>query len=167
MPVGRDETVEFLIHRSLIDDSPAIVKLELGSFWIRARPLQPFQLRKEILALEQNPHFYERLPTRPEKYRGNFRMNPIKIVRDQKTISVLTDNPDHAGQVFVDIARRNLKRAFGNVYVLNDTIIFKDVRGRLEGEDILGAAIHCIPNLWCFEESLSESVFYLSAGAFT
>jgi hypothetical protein len=42
-----------------------------------------------------------------------------------------------------------------------------DVRGRLEGEDILGAAIHCIPDLWCFEESLSESVFYLSAGAFT
>jgi hypothetical protein len=60
---------------------------------------------------------------------------------------------------------------FSKVHALNvffftsDALL--DVRGRLEGEDILGAAIHCIPNLWCFEESLSESVFYLSAGAFT
>ena len=118
----------------------------------------------------QNFHFYERLPERPEYYRGDFQMDPIKRVRyQQKTISVLTDNPDHAGQVFVDTAER--KRAFVNVYVLNDTIIFKgsclicflslsdtlllDVSGRLEGESIVGLAIHGIPDLWCIEESLS------------
>ena len=59
-------------------------------------------------------------------------------------------------------------RVFGNVWVLNDSIIFKgscllygffslsdtllDVRGRLEGESVVGAAIEGIPNLWCFEE---------------
>ena len=97
-------------------------------------------------------------------------MDPIKRVRHQQTISVLTDNPDHAGRVFVDTAER--KRAFVNVYILNDTIIFKgsclicffplsdtllDVHGRLEGESIVGVAIHCIPDLWCIEESLSPA----------
>ena len=96
-------------------------------------------------------------------------MDPIKRVRYQQTISVLTDNPDYIGQVFVDTAER--KRAFVNVYVLNDTIIFKglclicffplsdtllDVHGRLEGESIVGVAIHCIPDLWCIEESLTS-----------
>ena len=99
--------------------------VKLGPLLNSQDPFRLFNYEKKLLALEQNPHFYERLPTRPEKYGGNFRMDPIKIVRDQKTISVLTDNPDHAGQVFVDIERRNLKRAFGNVYVQNDTIIFK------------------------------------------
>jgi hypothetical protein len=95
-------------------------------------------------------------------------MDPIKRVRYQQTISVLTDNPDYIGQVFVDTAER--KRAFVNVYVLNDTIIFKglclilffplsdtllDIHGRLEGESIVGVAIHCIPDLWCIEESLT------------
>jgi hypothetical protein len=122
----------------------------------------------EHLTVGQNLHFYERLPTISETYRDNFRRDPIETFQHHKTISVLLNNPDHAGQVFVDTASR--KRAFGNVYVLNDTIIFKgsclmcffflsntllDVRGRLEGESIVGASIHDIPNLWCIEESPS------------
>ena len=46
-------------------------------------------------------------------------------------------------------------------FPVSDTLL--DARGRLEGESIVGAAIHCIPDLWCIEESVS----YLSAGAFT
>ena len=91
-----------------------------GSYWGLQDIFGPSSHFKD---LKQNFHFYEMLPTRPEDYRSDFRMDPIKSVGYQKTISVLTDNPDHAGQVFVDSAGR--KRAFVNVYVLNDTIIFK------------------------------------------
>jgi hypothetical protein len=38
-------------------------------------------------------------------------------------------------------------------FPVSDTLL--DARGRLEGESIVGAAIHCIPDLWCIEESLS------------
>ena len=125
-----------------------------------------FKDKERRLSLEQNPHFY-RLPSFPGKcdYGGKFRMNPVQTFRYER-VSVLLDNPDHAGRVFLETAR--VVRAFGNAWEANGTIIFKgswcfilflplpdtlpDVCGRLEGESIVGAAIKGIPNLWCFEE---------------
>ena len=118
------------------------------------------------LTLEQNPHFYSRLPTIPEAYGGNFRMEPIGTFQHER-VSVLVDNPNYAGQVFLETARET--RAFGNVWVPNETIIFKgscllccfslsdallDVCGNLVGESIVEAAINGIPNIWSFEEPL-------------
>jgi hypothetical protein len=119
------------------------------------------------LDLEQNPHFYDMLPTSLEAYRGDFQREPIENFWRWKTATVLVDNPGHAGRVFLETGWR--RRVFGNAWVLNGIIIFKgscpfccfffslsnillDICGKLEGESIVGEAIHDIPNLWCFEE---------------
>ena len=49
-------------------------------------------------------------------------MDPIETFQHER-ISVLTDNRDNAGRVFLEIAGR--RRAFGNVWALKDAIIFK------------------------------------------
>ena len=86
-------------------------------------------------------------------------MDPIDTFQHER-ISVLTDS---SGQVTLEAAGR--MRVFGNVWAPNDYIIFKgplplcffslsdtllDLRGTLEGEGVVGAAIQGIPNLWCF-----------------
>ena len=117
------------------------------------------------LTLKQNPHFYEVLPTSPEKYGGTFRVNPIETFQHQK-ISVLIDNPGPTGQVFLETEKGT--RAFGNAWVPKDVIVFKgsfpfmffflpsdtlsDVCGSLEGEGIVGADFQDTPKLWCIEE---------------
>ena len=80
---------------------------------------------KKRLILEQNPHFYKVLPTLPEAYGGKFRMDPIGRLETfrHERISVLVDNPGLAGRVFLETARE--VRAFGNVWVPKDAIIFK------------------------------------------
>ena len=97
-------------------------------------------------------------------------MDPIQTFQHE-VISVLTDHSYFEGQVFLEIAGR--LRVFGNVWALNDCIIFKgsfpligafngpfcffslsdtllDIRGKLEGENVVAAAIPGVPNLWCF-----------------
>jgi hypothetical protein len=74
------------------------------------------------LTLKDNPHFYEKLPTSVEIYEGQFRTEPIDTFHHDK-ISVLTDNPRLTGRVFLDTAKE--KRAFGNVWVPKEAIIFK------------------------------------------
>jgi hypothetical protein len=81
-----------------------------------------FKDKKRRLSLEQNPHFYEALPSSPKTYGGEFRMNPIQTFQ-YEGISVLIDNPDRAGRVFLETAGK--VRVFGNVWDVNDTIIFK------------------------------------------
>jgi hypothetical protein len=87
-------------------------------------------------------------------------MDPIETFQHER-ISVLTDSPV---QVTFQAAGRN--RVFGNVWALNDYMLFKrpfplccffslsdallDLSGKLEGESVVGAAIQGIPNLWCF-----------------
>jgi hypothetical protein len=85
-----------------------------------------FKDKERHLSLEQNPHFYDALPCAlpsfPETYGGEFRLNPIQTFR-YEGVSVLIDNRDHAGRVFLETAR--VVRAFGNAWEVNDTIIFK------------------------------------------
>jgi hypothetical protein len=80
---------------------------------------------KRRLTLKQNPHFYEALPLFPEKYGGKFRTDPIETFQFEK-ISVLTDNSGRTGRVFLETAEGT--RAFGNVWVPKDAIIFKGSR---------------------------------------
>lgn len=74
------------------------------------------------LTLKQNPHFYKDsdLPTSQHAYVGGFRTDPIEDFQHAK-ICVLTDKP---GRVFLE-TDKNTTRAFGNVWVPNDAIIFK------------------------------------------
>ena len=74
------------------------------------------------LTLKDNPHFYEELPASAEKYEGQFRTDPIETFHHDK-ISVLTDDPRLTGRVFLETAKE--KRAFGNVWVPKEAIIFK------------------------------------------
>ena len=72
------------------------------------------------LTLKQNPHFYEVLPTSPDKYGGRFRRDPIETF-DSKEIDVLTD---HWGlRVFLETPKET--RAFSSVWVPKAAIIFK------------------------------------------
>jgi hypothetical protein len=78
------------------------------------------------LTLEQNPHFYEVLPTSPEKYGSGFTMDPVKTFQHQK-ISVLIDNPGPASRVFLETTKET--RVFLNAWVPKDAIIFKGSYG--------------------------------------
>ena len=140
----------------IIDPSSGL----LDVLWMFSR----FMGENQRITLKQNPHFYKRLPTTPEAYGGEFRMKPTLTFQHER-ISVLIDSSGHAGRVFLEAAGST--RAFGNVWVVNDVIVFKgsyrsshfslsdtliDVRGKLDGESIIGEAIRGIPNLWCFKE---------------
>ena len=81
-----------------------------------------FKDKERRLTLKQNPHFYEALPKSPEHYGDKFLTEPIETFLHKK-ISVLTDNLGQAGRVFLNIAKKT--RAFGNVWVPKNAIIFK------------------------------------------
>ena len=81
-----------------------------------------FKDAKKRLTLKRNPHFYERLPTLPHLYGSKFQTEPIYTFQHEK-ISVLTDNPDLVGRVYVDVGQK--KRAFGNVWIPSNAIIFR------------------------------------------
>lgn len=129
--------------------------------------LASFENKNNHLPLEKNPYFYRALPTSPDAFGGEFRMEPIQNFQNEMTsVQVLIDNLDNGGWVFLEIAGHT--RIFCNVWITNDTIIFQgfmpfmlsfslsdtfsDVRGNLVGERIVGAAIQRLPNLWCFME---------------
>lgn len=123
------------------------------------------------LTLSQNPHFYLLLPTSSSAYGKNFRAQPINSFQHEM-IDVLTRRPDW---VYLETAQ--MTRAFGNVWIVNNVLIFQgltvcvikyqpfsishldifsDVCGLLEGEDIVGEAFKDTSNLWYREEPLSS-----------
>jgi hypothetical protein len=72
------------------------------------------------LTLRQNPRFYNRLPTLPEAYMGEFRMDPIQTFQHER-ISVLIDNSRRS--LFLETAGR--MQVFDDIWDLNACIIFK------------------------------------------
>ncbi|KAF8477765.1 hypothetical protein DFH94DRAFT_755668 [Russula ochroleuca] len=76
---------------------------------------------------------------------GEFRMDPIQTFQHER-ISVLIDNSRRS--LFLETAGR--MQVFDDIWDLNACIIFKDVRGKLVGDSVVGAAIQGVPNLWCF-----------------
>ena len=133
-------TVKFLLHKSLPDKNPIVVKRECDFSRLLMvshsipEALSPRSNSNEILwnfsrftdgrrlSLKDNPHFYEKLPTSAGKYVGQFRADPVDTFL-QETISVLIDNPRLTGRVFLEIAK--VKRVFVNAWVPNGVIIFK------------------------------------------
>lgn len=151
---GPTTKVEFLLHKSLPDKNPTVITQVLCSKSDQKEILWNFSRFKDErrLTLKQNPRFYEALPASPKDYGDKFLIEPIEtyLHKMHKRISVLTDSLGEAGRVFLNLAKKT--RAFGNVWIPKNAIIFKDVCGKLEGESGIDKAIQDTPNLWCFTE---------------
>jgi hypothetical protein len=114
--------VEFLLHKSLPDKNPTIVKRErdfsrslIVSDTIPEVLTQSSDMKEIMwnfslfkgerrLTLEDNPYFYEKLPTSAEKYDSQFRADPIQTFHHDK-ITVLIDNPGLTGRVILETAK--------------------------------------------------------------
>ncbi|KAH8999889.1 hypothetical protein EDB86DRAFT_3075578 [Lactarius hatsudake] len=82
-----------------------------------------------------------------------FKFSPIKDFGKQwpqlQTIYVLVDRP---GSVYLQT--KQINRCFGNVWMINDYLIFKDHRGSLEGEQLVRLSV--LPeNLWYCEQRIA------------
>jgi len=130
--------VEFHIMSTLPCENPIIVKQKLSNSSgasVLAEILWNFSHfeGEKCLRLAQNPHFYRDLPDSPTAYGGTFSRQPTDIY--EGTIYVLTNNlvPESGDsrRVFFEFGEE--KRAFDNFWDTNDTLIFKDVTGKLEG----------------------------------
>ena len=120
------------------------------------------------ITLKQNAHFYKGLPRTKGEYGDDFRSDPMESFQDTHEISVLTDRP---GRVYLESGQ--VPRAFGNVWLPNDALIFKgtwitpsnlspfnvspDVCGKLEGESIVGAPMQGSPKVRYRVEPLRPS----------
>jgi len=134
--------VEFHIMSTLPCENPIIVKQKLSDrsgLVALAEILWNFSHFEDekCLRLAQNPHFYRDLPDSPTAYGGTFSMQPTEIY--EGTIYVLTNNlvpkSGDSRRVFFEFGGQ--KRAFDNFWDMNNTLIFKDVTGRLEGETLV------------------------------
>jgi len=149
-----DETlriVHFYILQSPSDKSPTIVKRPLigtpnlsDILWIFSHyaPKKPEDSRdKRYLTLAQNPHFYDGHPIFPTAFGDTFKTQPTEKYQDP--IYVLTNNER---RVFLDLGKK--RRIFDNVWRINDTLIFKDIMGYLEGEGVVRNCIPALPLSW-------------------
>ncbi|KAH9173203.1 hypothetical protein EDB89DRAFT_1960421 [Lactarius sanguifluus] len=144
------EVVQFLLSGSLPDKDPEVVKQVLCRKSNIEEVLWNFSRLKDKqrITLKQNPHFYRGLPSLGSAYGDYFTTDPIYDSWDSTDeIRVLTDE---RSRVFLETDK--VKRAFGNFWMPDKAIIFKDVDGRLEGEGIIAKDIQSIPNLWRREE---------------
>lgn len=72
------------------------------------------------LTLVDNPHFYEELPTLPEAYGDDVKIDPTEDFRHARKFYVLTDKPEP-----VYIMTDQVLRCFGNFWCPQNAIIFK------------------------------------------
>jgi hypothetical protein len=76
------------------------------------------------ITLQQNPHFYSSLPADESTYTPMFKLYPLEdlgaVLKPYDTVYVLVDRP---GRIFIETGVE--RRGFGNVWMLNGTLIFK------------------------------------------
>ncbi|KAI9456029.1 hypothetical protein BJY52DRAFT_1384085 [Lactarius psammicola] len=134
--------ITFVLLRSplvdLHDPETVIVRQMLSAKPSHSEILWNFSRYKDRarITLEQNPHFYSSLPADESAYTPMFKCRPLgdlnMALKPHDTVYVLVDRP---GRVFLETKRE--KRSFGNVWMLNGTLIFKDSSGILEGEQFV------------------------------
>jgi len=93
---------------------------------------------KERLTLAQNPHFYTGLPMSHNQYGVRFQGQKTQMYRGK--IYVITNN---SRRLFLNFSRN--PRAFDTVLDTNNTLIFRDIVGALEGEAIVEESIQESP----------------------
>ncbi|KAI0281875.1 hypothetical protein BC826DRAFT_1067539 [Russula brevipes] len=141
---GTLNVVEFHILRSLPDENPTIVRQALPPDTNITEILWNFSHYEgdERLNLVRNPHFYSEFPQDPTGYVNSFRSQQTENFVN--TIYVLTNN---SRRVFFDFGKE--LRAFDDVWITNNTLIFKDIAGKLEGETtVQTTTIRGRPLLW-------------------
>ncbi|KAH9054860.1 hypothetical protein EDB87DRAFT_1412376 [Lactarius vividus] len=139
---GRTMTINFVLLRSPLlafhDPETIIVSQELFSGSSLPEILWNFSRYKDCarITLEQNPHFYLRCPANESAYTPTFQRYPLQDPRGalehNDTVYVLFDRPS---RVFLDTEHK--PRIFGNVWLLNGSLIFRDDSGVLEGEQLI------------------------------
>jgi hypothetical protein len=76
------------------------------------------------VTLEQNPHFYSSLPANESRFTPLFKRHPLrdfrKALKSHDTVYILVDTPS---RMFFETEGE--KRSFGNVWMLNGTLIWK------------------------------------------
>ncbi|KAH9173176.1 hypothetical protein EDB89DRAFT_743725 [Lactarius sanguifluus] len=148
---GPTKVARFLLPGSSLPDThPKVVEQMLGEETSVQEILWNFSRLegKKRITLKQNPHFYKGLPNSAREYNDEFTSDPIvKFWDATDEIWVLTDE---RSRVYLETEKRT--RAFGNFWVPDEAIIFKEIGGRLEGERIVAEDIGGTPNLWHREE---------------
>lgn len=146
---GPTKVARFLLPGSLSDPNPKVIEQMLGEETSVPEILWNFGRLKgdQRITLKQHPHFYRDLPTLPRAYNDGYTTDAIVKFWDETEIWVLTDKQS---RVFLETGQK--KRVFGNFWVPDGAIIFKDISGRLEGERIVAADIRGTPHLWRREE---------------
>ncbi|KAH9022725.1 hypothetical protein EDB84DRAFT_1509981 [Lactarius hengduanensis] len=135
-------TIKFVLLRSplaaLYDPETIIVRQMLSAKPSLSEVLWNFSryTDRARITLEQNPHFYSNLPADESAYTHTFKHHPFgelsTALKPHDTVYVLVDRPGH---VFLETEGE--KRRFGNVWMLNGTLIFKNSSGVLEGEQLV------------------------------
>lgn len=78
------------------------------------------------ITLEQNPHFYSRCPADESVYTPMFRRHPLQettgALEHNDTVYVLFDRPSR-----VCLHTKQQSRIFGNIWLLNGSLIFRGV----------------------------------------
>ena len=87
-----------------------------------------FRDEKKRLTLRDNPHFYSELPTSPDAYGDNVKIDPTEDFRHADKFYVLTDHPE-----LVHIVSDEVSQYFGNIWRPQNVIIFKGLGGLFSG----------------------------------
>ena len=78
------------------------------------------------ITLDQNPHFYLRCPADESMYTPMFRRHPLQdtigALEHNDTVYILFDRP---ARVFLHTKQKS--RIFGNIWLLNGSLIFRGV----------------------------------------
>jgi hypothetical protein len=129
----------------MLSDSPSFQEI----LWNFSR----FKDEKNRLTLKDNPHFYAELPSSPEAYSENVKIEPTEDFRHANEFYVLIDKPK-----LVHVMSDQISEVFGNFWCPKDAIIFKgldvlyfyfssiseillDIGGTLRGEGIVKASL--------------------------
>ncbi|KAN0142094.1 hypothetical protein V8E53_000556 [Lactarius tabidus] len=143
--MGAVKIVDFLILKSPHErfNDQSIVQQEIDESTTTTEIVWRFSRYPENsgmrIAFKQNPHFYHGLPGPDEaaRYGSKFNVNPLNdftyACRHQiRTIYVLVDK---SCRLF--LYKPPTERIFGNLWKPHQTVILKDVVGKLESEDIV------------------------------
>ncbi|KAH9018214.1 hypothetical protein EDB83DRAFT_181314 [Lactarius deliciosus] len=88
------------------------------------------------VASRQNPHFYRHLSKDAASFDRNFHEDPLKDFAHSldhgDRIYVLLDK---SCRLFLDAAKPHIPRIFGNLWKPRETVILKDISGKLDSED--------------------------------
>ncbi|KAH9022920.1 hypothetical protein EDB84DRAFT_1564846 [Lactarius hengduanensis] len=123
-------TINFVLLRSPLlsphDPETIVMSQELSAGPPLAEILWNFSRYKDRarITLEQNPHFYLRCPANEGAYTPTFLRHPLQessgALEHNDTVYILFDRPS---RIFLDTEQKS--RIFGNVWLLNGSLIFR------------------------------------------